>query len=156
VVTSAIDSVRDRDRDSMASTTADVRAPLVSLALEALALGGDGAEAWKLFLQLDWEGRDEVTAAAVADPLLCSTYLNAYKLCVAEFIREDFYELVATGLPECAETYRRCGEIHVPLLKSSCLGGLSAWSEGVEAVGHGRYGTVRTVYPPGEVKVSSM
>ena len=125
--------------------------------LDTLAVSED--QGWQLFCNLKWPERDEVTFA-VLNELSCPSglskageiFLARYRQQMEPYIREDFYDIVANRIPEFADKYRIDGEVDVPLLKVDCLDDLSDHCQRLEKLGHSRYDTVRTVYPPGEVK----
>ena len=108
---------------------------------------------WEMFVELSsWPVRDYAAAMLMSDGQTRSAFMGQYKQHIAPFIREDFYIIVESRVPEFAEYYKLHGEINLPLLNASGLEILAEWSTGLEAIGHSRYNTVRTVYPPGEVK----
>ena len=113
----------------------------------------DPEPAWMAFEeQLDsWAEREKVVEAlkALGSPTATRHFRDLYRHKMRRYIREDFYA------PGCAlrwkEIYERTGEASVPLLKPSCLAGLAAFADGIEARGKHRYGEPRPTYPPGEV-----
>ncbi|CAM9251102.1 unnamed protein product, partial [Ectocarpus fasciculatus] len=106
-----------------------------------------------MFVEIpSWPARDEAADILMKDPITRVAFMDLYRRHIDTFITDDFYTIVESRIPEYAEYYRIHGEINLPLLKPSCLPQLAEWSTGLEAIGNVRYNTVRTVYPPGEVK----
>jgi hypothetical protein len=141
--------------------TVGLTSPTTAPAAAALAsqFAAEPEEAWEAFVRLQrWEAREAVflalSAATDATPTppaaaaAAAAYLCCYRRHMADFLRDDFYDL-------CPRVYKARydaeGEINVPLLKQSCLPSLAAFGESNESLGKHRYGSARPTYPPGEV-----
>ena len=80
------------------------------------------ASGWQLFLRCRcWVARTAVAAAAMEEDSLRNVYMNQYRWYLRNVIREDFYDILESGLSEYAAQYQLKGEINVPLIKLTCL-----------------------------------
>lgn len=109
---------------------------------------------WTQYCELEsWIERDKVTnALQKGEETAFEAFLELYKLRMAPFIRDDFYDALENNVAEYAEKYARMGEMNIPFLKIECLDAITEWALSIEHKGNSRYNSERSVYPPGEVK----
>ena len=125
----------------------------VNAMVEVLETFRSSVEAgWGAFVSLgDWEKRNDVIHAALSSPDIRALFLERYRQHMEPYFREEFYSLLESKkLEYYADLYETTGEINIPLLKQKCLKDIATWSMSMESIGNSRYGTHRTVYPPGE------